>query len=293
MTDKAGKDIPTYLLASFGSEEGERLVKQHLLLKASAGNRLLEDGVSLPAQPTRVLDLGTGSGSWLLDIAESLPRSVELLGLDVSADHFPEASKLPPNVRLEIHDALDPLPDDLLGTFDLVNVRLLALGLQSAQYGVVAKNVYDALRPGGWFQWMEIVIVNECEESKQTPCLREIILSCEHSFPAMGKNQAAAEQIPQCLEEVGFEEIHHRRFYYYYDSPAETVQGMKKVFSENFKLPGMSILSASLKLGGNPALQSMDDVRRIAEGSAEEIMSGDRNWLIPLKAVAGRKPHRK
>ena len=75
----------------------------------------------------RVADVGTGTGIWLLELAQTLgPDVVQLDGFDISAEQFPHPGALPPHVQLRTADATaDEPPEDCRGLYDVVHTRLL------------------------------------------------------------------------------------------------------------------------------------------------------------------------
>jgi ubiquinone/menaquinone biosynthesis C-methylase UbiE len=78
-----------------------------------AALRLALDGV----RPTRVLDVGTGTGVAALALADWFP-SAEVVGVDLSPAMLAEAERKGGRVRFEVADASRlPFPD---GSFDLV-----------------------------------------------------------------------------------------------------------------------------------------------------------------------------
>ena len=98
---------------------------------------------ALRVEPTRVLDLGTGTGSIALLVAQRFPAA-EVVGVDLSERMIDEARrKLPPElaqrVRFEVADAAN-LPYDG-GAFDLVT-----LGNMIPFFDELAR----AVAPGGY-----------------------------------------------------------------------------------------------------------------------------------------------
>lgn len=54
-------------------------------------------------------------------------------GFDISSDQFPTEA-LPPNMEFSVHDILQPFPEEHIGRYDLVNVRLLVGAIKEADY---------------------------------------------------------------------------------------------------------------------------------------------------------------
>lgn len=108
---------------------------QHELTRLTIQDRMVTAvmGGVLPEQPDtaqfeRVLDVGCGTGGWLIDMAEAHPEASLLIGVDIShamveyAREQVRARKLEGRVEIHVMDALRMLefPTDF---FDLVNLR--------------------------------------------------------------------------------------------------------------------------------------------------------------------------
>ena len=149
----------TYLLGSGPpSREIERLDVQHAFWAKLTGRTLLPKPISsyLATVPSpRVGDLGTGNANWLVDLGTQLPPTSTLAGFDISADIFPPADKRPGNLTLEIHNAIEPFPEEYLGTFDVVHARLLTYGVKKGEWQIIARNIFALLKPGGWVMFEE------------------------------------------------------------------------------------------------------------------------------------------
>ncbi|KAK0432275.1 hypothetical protein EV421DRAFT_1850009 [Armillaria borealis] len=106
----------------------DALEKQRLELQHAIVRRALCDGKSVLAPIVlkpgdRVLDSGTGSGAWVLSLAEEVPSSVSLTAIDIQSKIFPES--FPPNV------------DQWTDTYSLVNQRFLIGALTGPQWELV------------------------------------------------------------------------------------------------------------------------------------------------------------
>lgn len=62
---------------------------------------------------------------WLLDAYDRLPKSTQLVGLDISFDAAPPPEIFPASIAFQKWDVRDPVPDELIGAFDIVNVRFM------------------------------------------------------------------------------------------------------------------------------------------------------------------------
>src|SRR5579884_3366066 len=113
-------------------DEVDRLDLQHFALHEALGANFLA-----PVEgPTRVLDVGTGTGQWGFEVAHQLPGAL-VVGFDL--------------VRGNLLQGL-PFQD---GVFDFVHQRFLMAGIPvDAWPGTVAELV-RVTRPGGWVELVE------------------------------------------------------------------------------------------------------------------------------------------
>jgi SAM-dependent methyltransferase len=99
----------------------------------------------------KVLDIGTGSGIWCLEMATEFPTA-EIYGIDLS-DRFPTTIK-PRNCTFISGNILDGLPFDD-AHFDFVFQRMLCAALTKAQWHQVCKEIYRVLKPGGYVEFFD------------------------------------------------------------------------------------------------------------------------------------------
>lgn len=121
----------------------------HHFITMLKGDQLFEAPVDRPL--TKVLDVGTGTGIWAIDMADTYPAA-EVIGTDISPI---QPLWVPPNCVFHIDDAqlewtYTP------GSFDFVHMRALygSIGDWPALYA----QAYRALAPGGWLEDLELNI---------------------------------------------------------------------------------------------------------------------------------------
>ncbi|KAK3311847.1 hypothetical protein B0H66DRAFT_575676 [Apodospora peruviana] len=142
-----------------------RLNLQHHLWKDIFGYSL---SPKIPRDKTflKVADVGTGTGVWLLDLHSQLPSSTEteLVGFDTDIEQVGPRKWLPDNLSLRQWSVFENVPEDLVGTFDIVNVRLIVFVIEEDPAPVL-RNLLKLLKPGGYLQWCEIDLESQHVET--------------------------------------------------------------------------------------------------------------------------------
>ncbi|KAI1272153.1 hypothetical protein F5Y07DRAFT_392211 [Xylaria sp. FL0933] len=146
-----------FLNAGAAQSEHDRLNRQHRLFDDMMHNELLPPHIAsaLSASPTppKILEIATGTAIWLSEVAKTLPPDAELVGLDYDTSKFPPSHA--PNITLRQANMYEPFPDNLLGKFDVVNVRLIIFALKEGQGTHLVRNLMTLLKPGGYIVWAE------------------------------------------------------------------------------------------------------------------------------------------
>ncbi|KAG1871844.1 S-adenosyl-L-methionine-dependent methyltransferase [Suillus subalutaceus] len=133
------------------ADEHERLRLQHNALKIfmDGNNHIvpIEDEGNFQ----RVLDLCSGSGQWVVDVAESLPNA-EVHGVDLALPQIFGNSEIPSNVQFHKVDLLNqPLPfADCY--FDIVQMRIVPSIPNRID---LLKEISRVLWPGGYVMFFE------------------------------------------------------------------------------------------------------------------------------------------
>ncbi|TGZ84624.1 S-adenosyl-L-methionine-dependent methyltransferase [Ascodesmis nigricans] len=98
--------------------------------------------------PHRVLDCGTGTGIWALDMADLFPSAI-VTGVDLSAI---QPEWVFPNVKFEIDD-LDQEWTFPENHFDFIHTRQMITGIRD--YNRFLQQMFKHTAPGGWFELVE------------------------------------------------------------------------------------------------------------------------------------------
>ncbi|KAF4879215.1 Secondary metabolism regulator LAE1 [Colletotrichum siamense] len=104
----------------------------------------------------RILDCGTGTGIWAIEMADFFPNA-EIFGNDLSAI---QPEWVPPNVRFEVDD----LEDTWVGhqPYDFIFSRYMAASL--ADWPKYVRNIYDNIKPGGWAEFQDYNLMLDCDD---------------------------------------------------------------------------------------------------------------------------------
>ena len=138
-----------------GKGESRRLDFQHGFFRHLTHGSLLHPCIPLN-EVHAVADVGTGTGVWIQDLAQSLqvvPGSThqcrkkhEFVGFDISPDQFPAANTLLSGQTFVVHDITARFPEEYHGKFDVVHIRFLNYALKQQDLKAALENVTEMLR---------------------------------------------------------------------------------------------------------------------------------------------------
>ncbi|CCM04639.1 uncharacterized protein FIBRA_06823 [Fibroporia radiculosa] len=182
--------------------ERDRLALQHRVLKQALENQLIRPPVSLNAGD-RILDSGTGSGTWLLDIIEMVSPDVILICIDIEPRLFP--TTCPQVISRGKVDfsvcSITKLPADWSESFAFINQRLLIAALRTEEWKEAFEEMHRTLLPGGWVQLGEIGTL------KCGPVTEKYQSLLRALFSFRGLDLDCVMHIPLLLKDTGFTNI--------------------------------------------------------------------------------------
>ncbi|KAI0836882.1 S-adenosyl-L-methionine-dependent methyltransferase [Hypoxylon sp. FL0890] len=129
-----------------------RLNLQHYLMVEDLGYHVHPTITIKPGM--KVADVATGTGVWMIDLAPKHP-DVSFHGFDIDLAQAPNPEWLPENAKLDVLDLLKPVPEELVGQFDYVHVRLLMYVIREDPTPIL-ENLIKLLKPGGVLQWVDM-----------------------------------------------------------------------------------------------------------------------------------------
>ncbi|PUU82489.1 S-adenosyl-L-methionine-dependent methyltransferase [Tuber borchii] len=169
-----------------------------LMLDGKLVRAPIDDGIQ------RILDIGTGTGIWAIDVAETYP-SAQVIGTDLSPI---QPSWVPPNVSFQIDDAESDWTF-ARDSFDLIHFRHLNGGIKD--WGKLIKQSFDALKPGGWLDVAEFegrlksddgTLLPEGNLSKYYDLLNE-------AADKSGQGFNTATSLDSLILDAGFDKVNH------------------------------------------------------------------------------------
>ncbi|KAL2834009.1 S-adenosyl-L-methionine-dependent methyltransferase [Aspergillus pseudoustus] len=148
-----------------------------------------------------ILDLGTGTGNWAIDMADLFPEAV-VTGTDLSPV---QPGWVPPNCRFEIDDF--ELPWNFSQPFNYIHMRAIEGSVKD--FGTLFKQAHDNLTPGGWFEICDDTVGAYSDDDsidRATSMNRwiELLIEASHKF---GKHFNVCKDYKQWMIDAGFKNV--------------------------------------------------------------------------------------
>ena len=188
-----------YLLPN-DEDEQSRLDLLHHIFKMVLHGELYTAPLD-PSSLQRVLDVGTGTGIWAIELADQFPAAT-VIGTDISPI---QPLWVPPNCHFYIDDAETPWSFE--EPFDLIHGRALCGGI--ADWPEFYRQAYLNLKPGGWMEMQdhECWLNSDDDTINEAPWCREWIQNVEIASTNIGKRLNVAHLHYQWMVDAGFVDV--------------------------------------------------------------------------------------
>ncbi|KAI2632866.1 S-adenosyl-L-methionine-dependent methyltransferase [Xylaria nigripes] len=137
------------IFVPFDEKEQQRMELSHRLYRHCLNGALTT--TRIPLNVKSIVDLGSGTGVWPLEMAARYPQA-DILGIDIS--RIQKTNAVPPNVRFHIDNVENPWPVPA-NSIDFLHIRCLSGGVTDWQ-GLL-RQAYEKLKPGGLLEWTEML----------------------------------------------------------------------------------------------------------------------------------------
>ncbi|KAJ5669712.1 hypothetical protein N7462_010782 [Penicillium macrosclerotiorum] len=195
-------------------QELDRLDMQHHMFKMVMGDKLYHVPLD---QPKQILDIGTGSGIWPIEMAPHFPETA-ITGTDLSPV---QPTEVPHNVHFLLDDATE---DEWLWDsdhFDFIHIAHMTGAMPS--FKRILRQSYKHLKPGAYIECHEMDPKPKCDDNTMPPenpdgysayALHDWFdLNMRSSQEVEPSRQfRIAHRIKRWMEEVGFVDVEQRIF---------------------------------------------------------------------------------
>jgi ubiquinone/menaquinone biosynthesis C-methylase UbiE len=175
------------------------------MVKRVFGNRLLNDRISIKPDD-KIADIGTGSGSWALDLAHESPSSITIQACDLNLN-VPKSASVPPNIHFSTQSVL-ALPESWSSTFAVVHQRLFIFALTVPQWEQALAELYRVTKPGGYLQIVELETrLRLPQHPKAVGAHDKMFDIVSRTINGLGLRWDLIDLLPSLVERAGFKDV--------------------------------------------------------------------------------------
>ena len=185
-------------------KESDRLDIMHKLVEVSLGGKL--NLAPIPENPQRILDIGTGTGIWAIEMGDRFPDA-SILGNDLSPT---QPRWVPPNVRFEVDDVEAEWAYH--EKFDYIHCRFMGNAIQD--WPRLLKQCAANTKSGGYVECIDLDLAWTSPDGSLKPehaglkFNREFLRACRQT----NMEPCPGPQLETWMKDAGLVDTHTRRF---------------------------------------------------------------------------------
>jgi ubiquinone/menaquinone biosynthesis C-methylase UbiE len=273
----------TYVIHPESPAEQVRLAKQDIFLNEMLGADLLPPDLLLERErPIQILDIGSGPGTWALNVAHRYPNT-QITGIDISEVNVKYANA---QVRVELKDdrvsfeamdATKPL-DFSDNSFDMVNARAVNGFLTLATWQTLMSELIRVVCPGGIVRIIESDFLGRTTSAAYDR-LQDLLLKVSKKDPT--RISAATPRLRFFFERAGFTDLQDRAYCIDFSAGAPAHDACVENFTVAFELIRPYIVGLGLT--------STEEYDQLRNQAIAEMYSADFGGIWFWRAMWGRK----
>ncbi|KAI5808397.1 S-adenosyl-L-methionine-dependent methyltransferase [Pyronema omphalodes] len=237
-------------------------------------------------EPRRILDIGTGTGIWAIDMADEYPMA-EVIGTDLSPI---QPDCVPVNCHFVVDDAMLEwtFKDD---SIDFIHCRNIASGV--SDWNHLITEIMRCTSPGGYVELCEYSFTINCDDGTMAPdnAAKIYVEHLRESMIKMGRPIPKLEFLKMLLERAGFEDVQMLEAKepmgpWPKDPRQKHIGAMALLNCESaFESYGMASFTRVLGMGS-------DEARAICDAALAAVLNKNYHMYLKHYLVYGRKPKR-
>ncbi|KAI0893590.1 S-adenosyl-L-methionine-dependent methyltransferase [Annulohypoxylon nitens] len=193
----------TYPIPNDETEQNREDMKHVAILELTRGKNFF---APIGDHPQKIIDLGTGTGTWAIEVADLFPGA-EVVGCDLSPI---QPFWVPGNVRFIIDDIEDEWAHG--DGWDLVHIRQVFPAIQDPPG--VCRQSFGHLKPGGWIEVQDFGGIVKCDDDtlQTDSLLTQFYDMTTEALSKRGIRWTIANNLDEILRRIGFVNIECKKF---------------------------------------------------------------------------------